>query len=156
MTSNKKPLHASPLESHLGFWLRFVSNHVSARFAALVEEQGITVSEWVALRHLFDSDGAAAGELVDTLGMTKGAVSKLVGRLEEKQLLARAASPEDGRAQTLALTAQGRKLVPALAELADKNDALFFGHLPAEKREELIAILREITQRHQLRALPTE
>ena len=39
----------SSLESHIGFWLRFVSNHVSNRFALLVEKEGVSISEWVAL-----------------------------------------------------------------------------------------------------------
>ena len=38
-------------------------------------------------------------------------------------MLVRTADPEDGRAQTLALTPAGRALVPALAALADVNDA---------------------------------
>lgn len=31
----------SSLEAHLGFWLRFVSNHVSARFQQQLEEKGL-------------------------------------------------------------------------------------------------------------------
>ena len=34
---HSKP-HPAPLEAHLGFWLRFVSNHVSLRFQQLLEE----------------------------------------------------------------------------------------------------------------------
>ena len=38
MTSRKTKHTPSPLEAHLGFWLRFVSNHVSLRFQQLLEE----------------------------------------------------------------------------------------------------------------------
>jgi len=38
-------------------------------------------------------------------------------------LVVRKSDTRDGRAQTLALTAKGRKLVPTLAALADANDA---------------------------------
>ncbi|OWY29625.1 MarR family winged helix-turn-helix transcriptional regulator [Herbaspirillum robiniae] len=147
---------ASRLDSHLGFWLRFVSNHVSAGFAAALEREGVAVSEWVALRYLFDGDGASAGELIDALGMTKGAVSKLVTRLEERQLVARRPDDDDRRGQVLTLTRQGRALVPRLARLADDNDAYFFGHLPAAQREELIATLRDIARRHLLRTVPVD
>ena len=76
----------SPLDAHLGFWLRFVSNHVSARFSQLVEDEGCTVTEWVALRTLFDKTQTTHAELIQALGMTKGAASKVVTRLEEKGL----------------------------------------------------------------------
>ena len=61
----------STLDSHLGFWLRFVSNHVSARFAALVEAEGASVTEWVALRTLYDRPWTTHAELIQALGMTK-------------------------------------------------------------------------------------
>ena len=46
------PKPTAPLASHLGLWLRYVSNHVSARFAELLAGHEVTVSEWVALRTL--------------------------------------------------------------------------------------------------------
>lgn len=49
---------ASPLESHLGYWLRFVSNHVSSRFENVLADHDISVAEWVAMRSLYDrTDG---------------------------------------------------------------------------------------------------
>ena len=80
---------ANPLDAHLGFWLRFVSNHVSARFQKLLEAQGTTLTEWVALRTLFDKPHTTHAELIDALGMTKGAASKVISRLEEKGLALR-------------------------------------------------------------------
>ncbi|MEI9903207.1 MAG: hypothetical protein WDN06_03970 [Asticcacaulis sp.] len=44
----------SHLEAHLGYWMRFVSNHVSQAFARKVEAHGVTVAEWVVLRELFE------------------------------------------------------------------------------------------------------
>ncbi|MET0411389.1 MAG: MarR family winged helix-turn-helix transcriptional regulator [Polyangiaceae bacterium] len=159
--SSRRPSSApegavSELEAHLGFWLRFVSNHVSDRFRRLVEERGVTVSEWVALRTLYASDSSSARALVESLGMTKGAVSKVLDRLERKKLVRRVADPDDGRAQRIALTAAGRKLVPALATLADENDAHFFGQLAPVARRALAETLRELVRTHQLSEVPTE
>jgi DNA-binding MarR family transcriptional regulator len=145
----------SRLEDHLGFWLRFVSNHVSERFRQQVEATGVSVSEWVALRTLHDREASAA-ELVDALGMTKGAVSKILGRLETKGLLVRSQGIEDRRSHHLRLTATGRKLVPELARLADENDDLFFGHLSASARAELGRAMKDIVRRHGLRDVPVD
>ena len=150
------PARTSALEDHLGFWLRFVSNHVSARFRRLVEENGVSVSEWVALRQLYDASGVGAGTLIQALGMTKGAVSKLLDRLEHKQLVRRRPDAEDARVQRVELTAAGRRLVPRLAALADENDAHFFGGLAPETRAQLTQLLRQLVREHGLTQVPTE
>lgn len=154
--ASAQPGGVSDLEVHLGFWLRFVSNHVSGRFRKLVEDNGVTVSEWVALRKLYASESTTARALVDSLGMTKGAVSKVLDRLERSKLVRRVVDPEDGRAQRLTLTPAGRRLVPALAQLADENDEHFFGQLSPQAREALAATLRELVRVHQLSLVPTE
>lgn len=146
----------SPLEAHLGYWLRYVSNHVSQAFARKVEAHGVTVAEWVVLRELYDQRGTLASELAIRLGMTRGAVSKLIDRLEGKSLISRAAREDDARYQTLALTKAGRDLVPILATLADANDAEFFGHLGADEQAALISTMQAIIKRGALRAVPID
>ncbi len=146
----------SDLSEHLGFWLRFVSNQVSGQFARSVEENGVSVSEWVALRALYAADVVATAALIASLGMTKGAVSKVIDRLVDKDLAVRLAEPDDGRAQRLALTAAGRALVPKLAALADANDERFFHSLPEKDRAALRRILRHLVDVHGLKQVPTE
>ena len=93
---NASPDSVNPLDAHLGFWMRFVSNQVSAEFALAVEARGVSVSEWVALRTLHDAPESTHAALVAALGMTKGAVSKVVSRLQDKGLVTRAAhGPRD-------------------------------------------------------------
>jgi DNA-binding MarR family transcriptional regulator len=120
------PVRISDLDAHLGYWLRFVSNHVSQAFAGRLQGKGVTVAEWVVMRQLFGEAGMAPSLLADRIGMTRGAITKLADRLVGKELVIRRADPKDGRAQTLALTARGRALVPELAALADDNDTEFF------------------------------
>jgi DNA-binding MarR family transcriptional regulator len=147
---------ASELGDHLGFWLRTVSNAVSQSFARRVEAKGVTVAEWALLRVLFDSEAAAPSKAAGRLGMTRGAVTKLADRLIGKGLLLRRADPEDGRAQTLSLTARGRRLVPDLAALADENDAAFFGDLGAKERAQLEQLLKGIVARRGLKNIPVD
>ena len=146
----------SPLEAHLGFWLRFVSNHVSLRFRQLLEAQGITVTEWVALRTLLAQGEGSHASLIDALGMTKGAASKVISRLEEKGLAQRQWADGNAREQLLVLTSKGRTLVPKLAKLADANDEHFFGHLPPAERQALVATMQALVQHHQLKQFPSE
>ena len=146
----------SDLTAHLGYWLRFVSNHVSQAFARKVEAHGVTVAEWVLLRQLHDAEALAPSRLAERMGMTRGAISKLADRLIAKSLLARDADPQDGRAQTLALTAKARRLVPELAAQADANDAAFFGHLTPRDRATLFRLLQDIVATHNLKSPPVD
>jgi DNA-binding MarR family transcriptional regulator len=152
-----KQTAASALESHLGYWLRYVSNHVSHAFSLKVAERGVTVAEWVVLRELFDGDGLAPSVLAERMGMTRGGISKLADRLVEKSLAARkSGNGDDRRYQAITLTAKGRALVPELSALADANDAEFFGHISAADRKRIEAILKEIVRRQSLRAVPVD
>jgi len=150
----KKPATVSPLDAHVGYWLRYVSNQVSHAFSLKLATHDVTVAEWVLLRELYNKDDAPSA-LAARLGMTRGAISKLADRLAEKSLARRTADGADRRYQSLALTADGQKLVPRLAALADENDAEFFGQLPAAERAKITQIMQDIVRRHDLKTIPT-
>ncbi len=153
MGNIEKP-HVSQLEDHLGYWLRCVSNHVSRRFQQLLEAEGTSVTEWVALRALFERTETGNAALIERLGMTKGAASKVVSRLEEKGLAQRRLAKNSQREQVLFLTRKGKALVPRLSAVADQNDAHFFGHLPATQREPLRELLEALVVHHKIQEVP--
>jgi DNA-binding MarR family transcriptional regulator len=144
----------SNLRSHIGFWLRFVSNHVSHAFARKLEGSGVTVAEWVILREMFDSPSTSPSALATATGLTRGAVSKLIDRLVLKNLVSRAEASGDRRFQNIKLTSAARALVPRLAHIADQNDEAFFSELSAEERERLLAMLKRLVAANRLHKIP--
>lgn len=149
-------LTVSDLKKHLGFWLRFVSNHVSHAFARKLQARGVTVAEWVVMREMFDDEEISPGVVAERIGMTRGGVSKLVDRLVGKELITRTDRTDDRRFQSIALTSAGRRLIPRLAKLADENDEEFFGPLSDEERTALLSSMKKLVQAHGLETLPTE
>lgn len=147
-------ISTSDLEDHAGYWLRYVSNHVSHAFSLKVEAQGVTVAEWVLLRQMLNAGAANPSQLADMVGMTRGAVSKLVERLCRKKLAERSSSVGDRRYQTVELTAAGKRLVPVLAQLADQNDHEFFGQLKPDQKTWLVNLLQEIVRQQGWKDLP--
>jgi DNA-binding MarR family transcriptional regulator len=147
---------ASDLTAHLGYWLRYVSNHVSHAFAGKLATKGVTVAEWVMMRTLHGRGPLPPSRVAEDMGMTRGAITRLADRLIGKTLVVRKASREDGRAQTLALTSRGTHLVPELAALADRNDAEFFDHLSAAERQMLERLLRRMVEHSRMTAVPIE
>ena len=146
----------SRLKSHIGFWMRFVSNHVSQAFARKLEQSGVTVAEWVVMREMFGENQTSPSAVAGQIGMTRGAITKIVDRLLRKGLVMRRESSGDRRYQEIALTAAGRRLIPALAALADQNDEEFFHPLTRKERETILSLLKKLVQAHGLEKLPTE
>ncbi len=153
---NSTQAPVSDLKSHIGFWLRYVSNHVSQAFAKALSESGVTVAEWVVLREMYATDDTSPSIMARAIGLTRGAASKLVDRLVEKRLVTRQEHGDDRRFQVIALTSAGRQLVPKLAEIADRNDEAFFSRLSVRERDALVATLKKLVQEHGLNKVPTE
>ncbi len=146
----------SGLEAHLGYWLRRVSNAVSDEFARSLQSRRTSVAEWVLMRHLWDLSQATPGEMAEALTMTRGAISKIIDKLQSKDWIRSRIKPEDNRVQLLSLTGAGRRVVPQLAEIADRNDQKFFACLDADERAALRHLLGKLSSHHQIREIPVE
>jgi DNA-binding MarR family transcriptional regulator len=145
-----KPNHPLPgLESHLGYCLRVVSGNVSATFEKSLQSREISITEWVALRQLYDHEDISSGDLALLLGMTPGAVSKVLDKVEAKGLVARTICSADKRSQKLTLTLAGKHVLPQLAKLADENDSQYFGCLSEQERALLMKLLQKLAQTYQ-------
>ncbi|MGW7528337.1 MarR family winged helix-turn-helix transcriptional regulator [Streptomyces sp. NPDC054783] len=133
----------SGLHDHLGYWLRRLSDEVHGRFEAELGRHDVTVSQWgvmVSVFHGHDTTKAVAAHM----DIDPGAVSRLVDRLVAKGLIRREPDPASRRSVRLVLTEQGQALVPELAEIADRNDAHYFGSLDAGQRRQLEEWIRRL------------
>jgi DNA-binding MarR family transcriptional regulator len=112
---------------------------VAHAFQSKMEAHGVTVSEWVLLREIYASGLTSATALAARTGISKGAVSKLLARIEAKALLERETVDEDRRNHVVALSDAGQALVPELAQLADQNDDEFSAICPrrSERRSSM-------------------
>ena len=146
----------SSLETHLGYRLRRVSNQVSGAFALELQAEGVSVAEWVALRLIWDQKRITSSQVAEAAGLTRGAISKVLEKLEGKTLVTRTVDNQDSRIQWLSLTRKGVGLVPGLAAIADRNDECFFGCLDRDERAALGSLMKKLTEFHHLRGVPVE
>ncbi len=146
----------SGIEAHLGFWLRRVSNTVSGSFVRSLKDQQASAAEWVLLRELHGRGEATPTEMTESLEMTRGAVSKIIDKLEAKGWIAIRSTPSDGRVQVLSLTRSGQRVVPVLARIADQNDERFFRCLTAGEQDVLRKLLVKLAERNQIRDVPMQ
>jgi DNA-binding MarR family transcriptional regulator len=144
------------LEVHLGYWLRLVSNRVSGTFARLLQERQLSVAEWVALNLIECGADVTPTELADAMDMTRGAISKVLDKLETKQWITRTASRKDNRVQLVSPTRPGRRVLPELAAIANDNDSRFFDALDTDERATLRKLLRKLADVHRINNLPVD
>jgi DNA-binding MarR family transcriptional regulator len=156
-TNRKLPGDDQPtsnLETHLGYWLRLVSNEVSGAFARALQQHHISVAEWVALNQIATWTAPTSARLAVEMGMTRGAVSKILDKLESKNLISRATSQIDSRVQLLTLTGKARRALPSLTNIADSNDKHFFEVLGTDEQALLRRLLRDLAHAHGMRRIP--
>jgi DNA-binding MarR family transcriptional regulator len=153
---NAGATNGEPLERHLGYWMRLVSNQVSGAFARSLSQYDISTAEWVALNKIERTQRLTSSTLSVSMGMTRGAVSKILDKLESKALIKRSGSPDDSRVQFLSLTRDARRLLPVLTEVANSNDDQFFSALDEGERTVLRMVLQKLADIHEIRNVPVE
>ena len=104
-------------------------NEIDAR---LRDADGVTLARYQALQAVHEHDGRArVHEVAQDLGITIGAASKLVDRLEQDGSARREPNPNDRRSSLIALTPDGvRRYETAAATFAAAAEAA----LPADLR----------------------
>lgn len=155
-TSSGNLQHIPELESHLGYWLRRVSNAVTGAFSRALQEKQTSVAEWVLLRELYERRQAAPAELADVLGLTRGAVSKTIDKLEAKRWVQADAKEGDNRYRLLSLTRAGQRSLPILAQIADQNDSAYFDCLNAREKVVLRELLMKLAEHNRIHDVPTQ
>ena len=107
------------LDDFLPYRLSVLSNQVSQGIAkTYATAYDLSVTEWRILAILGLHDGLSATEVAERSAMDKVAISRAVKRLIASHRLARKMDKQDGRARTLWLTAEGRRVYEAIAPAA--------------------------------------
>ena len=92
------------------------------------------------------------GALAAALGLDAGYVSRLLTSLEARGLIARQASPSDGRSVVLDLTAAGRSAFQEMDKRSRDEIAALLGRLPVPSQTRVVDAMRAIE--HELEAKP--
>ena len=134
-------------------WRAWLDAH--ARLSARLNRElqagsGLSLSDYDVLVHLTDvPEGRLRSfELGDGLQWEKSRVSRQVARMAERGLVAKEASPEDGRGAYVTLTRAGRRAIeqaaPAHVELVRR---LMFDDLTSDQVRTLEAIAAAVVRR---------
>lgn len=80
-------------------------------YKPILDELGITYTQYIALVALGEADGQTVGELGDRLFLESNTLTPILKKLESLGYLSRRRDPADERQVRLGLTAAGRRLL---------------------------------------------
>jgi DNA-binding MarR family transcriptional regulator len=125
------------LERFLPYRLSILSNRISRAIASRYAKTfDITIAEWRIVAVLGQRPGLTATQVADATEMDKVAVSRAVAKLVAAKRVSAAVHIEDGRAQSLRLTAQGEALHARIAPIAlDAERGLLAKFNPSERAQ---------------------
>jgi DNA-binding MarR family transcriptional regulator len=121
-----------------------VGREMRTLFERRLADLGITAQQAELLHRVHRQGDVSPNDLTHLLMTDNAGVTRLVDRLEAKGLIARRASPEDGRSVVLELTRAGRALIPRVARQAKAQKRLLFGDLAAADERKLKELLRRV------------
>lgn len=129
------------LEHEMGVLVRRIRRLIAVR--ARMVHPDLSPVAYSMLIALHDSGPRRASDLVDQFSIDKGAVSRQVQSLLELGLIERTPDPEDRRAATLAITAEGDRRLELIAQ---QRRAEVIGRLADWGPEELQSFVRSLTR----------
>lgn len=108
------------LADHLCFNLYSTSLKMTQLYKPLLAPLNLTYPQYLLMVVLWEQEGLGIGALATRLGQDPGSITPVVKRLEAEGYLIRNRDPEDERNRVVTLTASGRKLRTAGAQVSQK------------------------------------
>jgi DNA-binding MarR family transcriptional regulator len=101
----------------------------------------LNVAQFDVLARVGAAKGITQQELADRLLVTKGNISQLLDRLEQRGLLKRC---QEGRTNTLSLTEEGQQLYAQVVPAQEEMVAHHFSALTSQEVNQLLQLLRKL------------
>ncbi len=98
------------LDSQLCFPLYACSRKIVQQYTPLLDELGITYTQYLTLMVLWEEGEATVGELTKKLYLDTGTMTPLLKKMQTKGLITRERSKEDERSVIIKLTPEGDAL----------------------------------------------
>ena len=133
------------LDRYVPAFVTFIANKLSNSATTLYQREfGINVTEWRIMSLLAIEPGIPASRICHVIGFDKGPVSRTLGAMEKRRLIAIHPDPDDGRTHSISLTAKGRATHDRVIVTAFERERRLLSCLSKEEQEVLIDLLRRL------------
>jgi len=100
-----------PFVSTLHEWVEIFMRRSMHSFIQYARKNGLSMSQISALLRIHHQKSCGVTDLGDHLGVTNAAVSQMIDRLVQQELISRSEDPYDRRMKNLVLTEEGERIV---------------------------------------------
>jgi DNA-binding MarR family transcriptional regulator len=143
---DKDPLHRNRLDDMVGYQLRTAYVAVRRHFESAMERLDLTQKQTGVLWLIDANAGVSQISLANELGMDRASMMAIVDRLEERGLIVRKRSTEDGRRQELYATAKGRKVLSQAKTAIHDHEKWIANRFSAKDLNALTSALKRLKQ----------
>ena len=142
----KDALHHNRLDDMVGYQLRMAYVTVRRHFEAAMEKLDLTQKQTGVLWLIDANGGVSQIALANELGMDRASMMAIVDRLEERGLIVRKRSTEDGRRQELYTTAKGRKVLAQARTAIHDHEKWITTRFSGKDLNALVSGLKRLSQ----------
>ena len=131
-----------------GHQIRRCNQIAVALFAEEVGAFEITPVQYAALTAIAETPDLDATRLAQIVAFDRSTVGNVLERLEDRGLINREYRRDDKRTKRLRITAEGRRVLDAIAPAVARSQARFIEVLSATERRQLQQLLAKLIERH--------
>lgn len=123
--------------------LHIIGNLRNSNVEASTEVE-LSYPQSLLLYTVLEAEAATITQLSNSLKVTQGVVSRMVDRLEEKELVERSRDQEDRRVVTVRLSPRGRDFALNMIDYHLDSLRKTLSSIPARDREKFLGVLKDI------------
>ena len=143
-------------EESVGYLMRRILSLVAQGVERELEPKGLTNAQWVPLFKLYIGCASTVADLARQCDLDAGSMTRLLDRLEAKQLCRRVRSAEDRRVVNLELTEAGRAAAQEIPAILSKIQNAHLAGFSVEEWQILKGYLRRILETAQTLQAPAD
>jgi DNA-binding MarR family transcriptional regulator len=143
MNNASTPLFVDALRE----WVETVMHRSMHGFLSYAKQNNLSMSQMGALLHVQRMGACGVSAISDDLGVSNAAVSQMLDRLVEGDLVIREEDPRDRRSKRIELTPKGEKILRGTMEFRQRWFQALADSLTDEERADALRTLQTLTSR---------
>jgi DNA-binding MarR family transcriptional regulator len=133
------------LDRHVPYFFTYISNRLSRGASDTYRKHfGLGITEWRVMGVLAGMPNISANQIINAIGLDKGAVSRSLHVLEQERLVTSEPDPKDNRSRIMRLSKAGNALHDRIIVAALAREERLLSTLLPQEIETLIVCLRKM------------
>ena len=126
--------------------LRRATQYANDIYTKEVGDSTLTARQFAVLLTVSNQEGLSQTDLVNQTGIDRSTLADMISRMLKKDLLKRKRTAEDARANSVSITAAGKRALNTVINKVEKAESKILNPLPATKRTDFLRMLTTIAE----------